>query len=156
MRTAFLTFTLLLLTGWLIRGEADEPGSLPDRQAIAATAQGYATAWYTGDPALMRSVLHPALAKRALLPDRKHGGRVLHEMSAAELIESTGRQKPEWSADKPQRMEVTILDVRGMAASVRLRMDDWVDYMHLVKIGGEWKIINVLWELDPEHLDGDS
>lgn len=22
----------------------------------------------------------------------------------------------------------------------------WVDYMHLVRVNGEWKILNVLWE----------
>ena len=35
------------------------------------------------------------------------------------------------------------------AASVRTTLDGWVDYMHLVKAGGEWKVINVLWQLTP-------
>jgi hypothetical protein len=26
-----------------------------------------------------------------------------------------------------------------------------VDYMHLVRWNGEWKIINVLWDLRPEY-----
>ena len=26
-----------------------------------------------------------------------------------------------------------------------------LDYMHLVKVDSEWKIINVLWELTPER-----
>jgi hypothetical protein len=30
-------------------------------------------------------------------------------------------------------------------------MADWVDYMHVVRVGSEWKIINVLWELTPEQ-----
>jgi catechol 2,3-dioxygenase-like lactoylglutathione lyase family enzyme len=36
------------------------------------------------------------------------------------------------------------------AASVRTTFDGWIDYMHIVNVGGEWKIINVLWELTPE------
>jgi hypothetical protein len=30
---------------------------------------------------------------------------------------------------------------------VRVDAHGWVDYMHLGKIDGEWKIINVLWEM---------
>jgi hypothetical protein len=26
-------------------------------------------------------------------------------------------------------------------------MRDWIDYMHLVRWNGAWKIVNVLWEL---------
>jgi hypothetical protein len=31
-------------------------------------------------------------------------------------------------------------------ASVRTDADWGVDYMHLAKIDGEWKIVNVLWD----------
>ncbi|MFV8344798.1 nuclear transport factor 2 family protein [Flavobacterium sp. ZB4P13] len=24
--------------------------------------------------------------------------------------------------------------------------DEWIDYMHIVKTNGEWKIINILWQ----------
>ena len=27
---------------------------------------------------------------------------------------------------------------------------DWVDYLHIGKVNGEWKIINVLWETKPK------
>ncbi|UCE62403.1 MAG: nuclear transport factor 2 family protein, partial [Phycisphaerales bacterium] len=43
-----------------------------------------------------------------------------------------------------------ILDVFGNTASVKMRMHDWVDYMHMVKTDGRWMIVNVLWELSPE------
>jgi hypothetical protein len=29
-------------------------------------------------------------------------------------------------------------------------MAESIDYMHLVKVGKEWKIIHILWELTPE------
>jgi hypothetical protein len=29
-------------------------------------------------------------------------------------------------------------------------MSGWIDYMHLAKWNGEWKIANVLWELKPQ------
>jgi hypothetical protein len=27
---------------------------------------------------------------------------------------------------------------------------DWIDYLQLAKWNGEWKIVNVLWELTPK------
>ena len=38
----------------------------------------------------------------------------------------------------------------GNAASVKLEMHDWIDYMHMSKMDGRWVIVNVLWELTPE------
>ena len=34
-----------------------------------------------------------------------------------------------------------------MKAVVKIVASDWVDYFEAVKFNGEWKIINVLWEL---------
>ncbi|TFG51354.1 MAG: hypothetical protein E4H37_07995, partial [Gemmatimonadales bacterium] len=36
------------------------------------------------------------------------------------------------------------------AASVRVDADSWIDYLQIGKVDGEWKILNVLWELRPE------
>ena len=52
--------------------------------------------------------------------------------------------------DPNRRAEVIILDRYEGAASVRTTFDQWIDYMHIVKVGDDWKIINVLWELTPE------
>jgi hypothetical protein len=41
--------------------------------------------------------------------------------------------------------------VYGNAASVRVYASGWVDYLHLAKWNGEWKIVNVLWELHPQE-----
>lgn len=48
------------------------------------------------------------------------------------------------------RSEVKVLDVFGKAATVRLEMHGWIDYLQIGRWNGEWKIINVLWELKPE------
>jgi hypothetical protein len=47
---------------------------------------------------------------------------------------------------KNPKKEVKLLDISARAASVKLVADEWIDYMHIVKINGEWKIINVLWQ----------
>jgi hypothetical protein len=34
---------------------------------------------------------------------------------------------------------------------VKLVAGDWVDYMHLAKWNGQWKIVNVLWQMKPKN-----
>ncbi len=57
-----------------------------------------------------------------------------------------GRPKPE-----KQQKDVTILDVYGNTACVKLEMNGWINYLHVARIDGQWKIVNVLWELKPEN-----
>jgi len=45
--------------------------------------------------------------------------------------------------------EVTILDIFENVASVRVDATQWIDYLHLARWNGEWKIVNVLWEMRP-------
>lgn len=47
---------------------------------------------------------------------------------------------------------ITRIDVAGSAASVRLELDDWTghrftDFFNLLKIDGEWKIMNKVFHL---------
>ncbi len=128
--------------------QSDE--STPDREAITKTALDYGLGWYEGDAERMERALHPDLAKRALMPDPRRGkGRIDH-MSAMRLVQATRAGAGARTPTDVRRTEVTILDVFGNAASVKLQMHDWIDYMHMSKMGGRWVILNVLWEFTPE------
>jgi len=120
-----------------------------DEDAIKATALDYIEGWYTGDAARMERALHPDLAKRIVAPG-PNGHSVVQNMSAEQLIGATrggaGKQTP---ADQ-RRMDVQILDIYENVASVRVTAGEWIDYLHVGKVDGEWKIINVLWEFTPE------
>lgn len=117
---------------------------------IKKTALNYVEGWYDADVARMEKALHPDLAKRVLMLDPRSGkGRVEH-MSAMTLVQATRARSGNPTPPDQRTARVTVLDVYGNTASVRADMHDWIDYMHMVKIGGEWKIVNVLWELTPE------
>jgi len=122
--------------------------SAADSAAIRATALDYIDGWYSADGARMERALHPELAKRNVYADQKGRSRLI-QMSAMTLINGTkgggGSQIP-----AAQRSDsVKILDIFGNAASVRVRAATWVDYMHVAKYNGQWRILNVLWENDP-------
>lgn len=120
---------------------------LTDEEKIREAAFDYMEGFYTADAARMERCLHPELEKRAYLP-ALDGTPQLLELSAMNLVQRTragnGLKEPN------RRAEVKILDIFEGAASVRANMSRWVDYMHMVRVGKEWKIINVLWELTPE------
>ena len=94
------------------------------------------------------SALDPELAKRNVFSDSTGRSRLI-QMSAMTLVQST-RMGGGSRIPAPQRSDsVKILDIYGGAASVRVRAATWIDYMHMARFNGQWRILNVLWENDP-------
>jgi hypothetical protein len=120
-----------------------------DLDAIKRTALDYIEGWYEGDAEKMARSLHPDLAKRMV--SVKDGQSQLNATDKEKLVEAarSGRGKSTPAAE--QRKDVTILDVFGKTATVKLDARDWVDYLHVVKWNDRWLIINVLWELRPRQ-----
>jgi hypothetical protein len=146
-RVSISVFTLLLvLTGNTIA----QTNSEDESAAIRKTALDYIEGWYTGDAARMERALHPELAKRMISTDPKTGRSQFNHMGAMALVQRTrdggGKKTP---LDR-QMKDVTILDRYNNAAVVKIIASDWIDYLELAKFNGEWKIINVLWELKPK------
>ena len=121
-----------------------------DDEAITKTALDYIEGWYTGDAARMERALYPELAKRMISTDPKTGRSQFNHMGALALVQRTregiGTKIP---ADR-QLKDVTILDRFNNAAVVKIVASDWIDYLEVAKFNGDWKIINVLWELKPK------
>lgn len=120
-----------------------------DRDAIKRTALNYAEGWYEGNADKMESALSPDLAKRIARTNDK-GQSSLGQMSAMTLVQATRAGSGKQTPKEEQQKDVTILDVMGGAATVKLEMRDWIDYMHIGKMNGKWVIINVLWEMKPK------
>jgi Putative lumazine-binding len=113
-----------------------------DETKIRAAALDYIAAVLEADPARMERCLHPDLVKRAYLPGID-GRPQLSHISALNLIHAAKT----FPVDPSRHAEVTILDRYEGAASVKTTFDKWIDYMHVVNVGGDWKIIHVLWEV---------
>ncbi|HEX6370660.1 MAG TPA: nuclear transport factor 2 family protein [Longimicrobium sp.] len=145
MKTRFLFAAALLLSAALAApARAQTPA---DSAAIRATALDYAEGWYTGDGARMGRSLHPRLAKRISM--QRDGAWQLQEMTAEELANAAGQGGGTRTPQAQRQADVQILDVFGNAASVRVTMSGWIDYMHMARVDGRWQIVNVLWELKP-------
>jgi hypothetical protein len=143
MKKLLLLFVLMFVSGLGVFGQVDA-----DREAIKRTALNYAEGWYEGNADKMESALHPDLAKRIVRTNDK-GQSGLGQMSAMSLVQGTRTGSGKQTPAAEQQKDVTIFDVLGGAATVKLEMRDWVDYMHIGKFNGKWVIINVLWEMKP-------
>ena len=129
---------------------AGQTSSTDDVAAIKATALNYIEGWYEGDAARMESALHPELAKRMILTDPKTGRSQFNHMGAMQLVQNTRRGGGRKTPKEQQTKEITILDRYNNAAVVKIVASGWIDYLEEAKVNGEWKIINVLWELKPK------
>jgi hypothetical protein len=119
----------------------------PDTRAIRQAALDYIEGWYEGDVARMSRAVHPELVKRIVVTE--NGASRIDGMGASRLVANVrnggGKKTPK---DKQQK-DVTILDRFENTASVKIVASDWIDYLHIAKVDGQWRIVNVLWELKP-------
>jgi len=136
---------LLFMTATISFGHPQQ-GADPDAQAIRDTALDYIEGWYAGDASRMERALHPELAKRMVSPDSRGHSR-LNQMSAMTLVQSTRAGGGNKTPKERQQKDITILDRFNNAAVVKIVASDWIDFLEEVKFDGQWKIINVLWEL---------
>lgn len=118
-----------------------------DTLEIKKAALAYIESQHIPNPKLMENALHPRMVKRSVFKDKTTGRDYVSEYFAENMIILA--QKYNLKGDKfPKnpKKEVKLLDISPLTASVKLMADEWIDYMHLAKINGEWKIVNVLWQ----------
>jgi|WetSurMetagenome_2_1015567.scaffolds.fasta_scaffold431462_2 hypothetical protein len=123
---------------------AQSPNS-PDQDAIRKVVLDYIEGWHSANPERMERALHPDLVKRGALRSEKTGRQYLQPVSASSMVYLTesgvGRLKDGEVMDN----HIEILDVYGDAAAAKAVSLRYVDYIHLVRWNGEWRILNVLW-----------
>lgn len=146
MKTTLVLSVFLLLAIPLNGGEP----AVDDTTAIRNTALDYIEGWYTGDGARMERSLHPELAKRIVITDPQTGRSRLDSMSAMTLVQRVRTGVGAKTPKEKQQKDITILERYNNVAIVKLVASDWVDFLQEAKFNGEWKIINVLWEVKPE------
>ncbi|HET9358942.1 MAG TPA: nuclear transport factor 2 family protein [Vicinamibacterales bacterium] len=135
---------LLLL---VVPGVARAQTEASDRSAIRAVALDYIEGWYTGNAERMERAVHPELAKRIVQHNPVSGAASLGQQSAMTLVQNTRAGGGTRTPVARQLKDITVLDVYENAASVKIVAAEWVDYLHLARWNGTWKIVNVLWEL---------
>jgi hypothetical protein len=140
-----ITFLIISITLLLIfRTDAQ---TQQDSIAIKQVALDYIESQHHLKPEQFKRAAHPRMVKRTFWKNKKTNKEYLRETfrDAMILLAETYNENGDKFPDKPQK-EVIILDIYDKTASVKLIADDWIDYMHIVKLNGKWQIINVAWQ----------
>jgi hypothetical protein len=137
----------LLVIAFAFFSSALQAQTAQDTLDIKRVALAYIEAQHNPNPKLMESALHPRLVKRSVFRSKAAQKDYISEFFAENMVilAETYNAKGDKFPKKP-RKEIKLLDVSVRTASVKLLADAWIDYMHIVKTNGEWKIINVLWQ----------
>jgi len=140
MRKTIALFILLVVSVAVLAWGHTSASS--EKTAITAVAQNYMDAYYTADAARMQKALHPDFHKRTL--QSVNGHAEISEDTVQSMVEGvrlgSGKKIP--IAERIQKIE--ILDVYRDAASVKVVTGRWIDYMHLSKLNGEWRVLDVV------------
>lgn len=120
-----------------------------DRVAVKQAALDYVEAVYNVNPAQAERSVHPELVKRGFFVKRGEATYSPHSMTFSELLELTKTYNAKGTLSKDAPKEILIFDVSDQTASVKVTAIWGIDYMHLAKYDGKWKIINILWQSPP-------
>ena len=119
-----------------------------EQAAVRQAALDYVEGIYDVQPERIERSVHPKLVKSGFY--RKEAGEpyVEHPMTYDELV----RLAANWNKEKKRNTsikEVVVLDVLDQTASVKVIAAWGIDYMHLAKSDGTWKIVQILWQSHP-------
>ncbi len=120
-----------------------------DSLDIKQVSLDYIEAQHNLEPKQFERAAHSRMVKRTFWRNKTSKKEYLREsftdymILLSEVYNRNGDQFP-----KNPKKEVILLDVSDHTASVKLIADEWIDYMHIIKINGAWKIVNVLWQFN--------
>jgi len=143
-QTGILTLSLLVLLTFFAHGQTQQ-----DSLDIKQVALDYIESQHNVAPEQFGRAAHPRMVKRTFWTNKKTGKEYLRETftDAMILLAETYNLEKDKFPENPKK-EVIILDVFDKVASVKLIADDWIDYMHIVKLNGKWQLVNVLWQFN--------
>ncbi len=138
---------LVALAGYVAENRAEST----DEAAIRETVQAYFDGMMQGEPERLQVAFHE---------DAYLIGITRDGLTRIPFKEWSSRMtRPIPNADQFHNRIVSV-DVSGLAALAKTDLDwpsvHYVDYLSLLKIDGEWKIVNKIWHQEPgrDHTSG--
>lgn len=120
-----------------------------EKDAVRQAALDYIESVYEINPAKAERSVHPELVKRGFFVKENETGYSPHTMTFAQLVDLTKNYNKNGVVPKDAVKEVVVYDVSDQTASAKVTAYWGIDYLHLAKYEGKWKIINILWQTPP-------
>lgn len=117
-----------------------------EETAVRAALENYFRGHATGQPEHFRKIFHPD-SKLFAVRDGKYW-----QLTSEQYIANAPGKAPADEAKRKRTIE--SVDITGNAAMAKIVLDypqvKFTDYMSLLKIDGEWKIINKTFHAEPK------
>jgi len=118
-----------------------------DSSAIKKQSLGYLIALQKLDPILMNEVMNDSLNKVTIGYNRTIKAEVARATTRDQMIAFA----EDWNKSNTKfpmvpNNQVSILGIYNRIASVKLVSDNWVEYLHLIKLNDKWEIVNLIWQ----------
>ena len=121
-----------------------------EQEAVKEAVLDYVEGVYEVSSAKIERSVHPDLAKRGFFIKKGETAYSPHIMTFAQLVDLAKNYNKDGHVPKDAPKEVIVYDISDQTASAKLTAVWGIDYMHLAKYDGKWKIINVLWQTPPK------
>jgi len=119
-----------------------------EKDAVKLPLENYIKGHATGDGEYMKKAFHTE-GNLIFIRDGKYTTRSFTEYIAG----FTGKPAPD---EAQRRRSIEAIDVNGNAAVAKIVLDypsvKFIDYMTLLKINGEWKIVNKSFYAEPKNV----
>lgn len=121
-----------------------------DKNAVKQAALDYVEAIYEVNPAKAERSIHPDLVKRGFFIKKNETTYSPHTMTFTEVVELAKTYNKKGGVPKDAVKEVVVYEVSDQIACAKVTAIWGIDYLHLAKYEGKWKIINILWQTPPK------
>lgn len=145
MKKLAALFLLTLALSFTINAQTKD-----EAEAVRQAALDYVESVYEVDPARVERSVHPDLAKRGFFIKKGETAYSPHTMTFAQLVELSKNYNKNGNVPKTAPKEVVVFEVSDQTASAKVTAVWGIDYLHLAKYDGKWKIINILWQSPPK------
>lgn len=120
----------------------DVTASSEDLEQIRRVALDYVEGYLDGDANRHARAYHPECLKRRMVVDEESAVTELVVLSPQTMVDYAAKRT---RLTDPCDIEVLIDAVSQDIASVRVYSCEWVDFLHVVKARGEWRLFHVTW-----------
>ena len=124
-----------------------------DHEAVTSAITDYVEGLYLVDSTRIERSVDSTLRKLGYWYNKKEGKYADNlPMTYNQLVRLAAR----WNSDGDQVDEnspkkIDIYDINSKTASAKLTAAWGIDYFHLGKVNGQWKIFNVMWQSMPNQ-----
>ena len=148
MRRIVLSVALVLSMSAAAAAQSDA-----EREAVRQAVLDYVEGVYEVAPARIERSVHPEMAKRGFFVRKGETGYSSSTMTFQQLVDLSRSYNKDGHVRKDAPKEIVIYDISDQTASIKLTAVWGIDYMHLAKYEGRWKIVNVLWQTPPKRVE---